>query len=184
MGAGRCFVSVTPAQLYGIETNEYAYELAQMTIQIGYIQWLRDNGYGYPAEPILRPMQNILHIDAVLAYDENGKPIEPEWPEADVMIGNPPFLGGGKIRAELGDKYVGDLFRLYDGRIPAFSDLVCYWFEKARTMIEEGKVKRAGLLATQGIRGGANRKVLEQIKETGDIFWAISDHNWILDGAT
>jgi len=53
--------------------------------------------------------------------------------------------------------------------------LVCYWFEKARAMIEEGKVKRAGLLATQGIRGGANRKVLERIKETGDIFWAQSD---------
>ena len=47
-----------------------------------------------------------------------------------------------------------------------------------------GKAKRAGLLATQAIRGGANRKVLERIKETGDIFWAQSDRNWILDGAT
>jgi hypothetical protein len=44
MGAGRPYITVTPAQLYGIETNEYAHELAQMTIQIGYIQWLRDNG--------------------------------------------------------------------------------------------------------------------------------------------
>jgi hypothetical protein len=39
-------------------------------------------------------------------------------------------------------------------------------------------------LATQGIRGGANRKVLERIKETGDIFWAQSDRDWILEGAT
>jgi SAM-dependent methyltransferase len=184
MGVGRFFVSVTPAQLYGIETNEYAHELAQMTIQIGYIQWLRDNGYGFPAEPILKQTKNILNMDAILAYDENGKSIEPEWPEADVIIGNPPFLGGGKIRAELGDKYVEDLFKLYVGRIPAFSDLVCYWFEKARAMIEEGKVKRSGLLATQGIRGGANRKVLERIKETGDIYWAYSDREWVLDGAT
>ena len=61
--------------------------------------------------------------------------------------------------------------------------MVCYWFEKARAMIEEGKVKRAGLLATNSIRGGANRKVLERIKETGDIFWAQSDRDWILDGA-
>jgi len=183
MGAGRFFVSVTPAQLHGIETNEYAYELAQMTIQIGYIQWLRDNGYGYPAEPILKPMQNIRHMDAVLAYDENGKPVEPNWPQADVIIGNPPFLGGNKIRAELGIKYVDDLFKLYEGRVPAFADLVCYWFEKARAMVETGKVRRAGLLATNSIRGGVNRRVLERIKEPGDIFWAQSNRDWVLDGA-
>ena len=62
--------------------------------------------------------------------------------------------------------------------------LVCYWFEKARAQIAAGKAKRVGLLATQAIRGGANRKVLERIKETGDIFWAQSDRNWVLDGAT
>jgi hypothetical protein len=49
-------------------------------------------------------------------------------------------------------------------------------------MIDSGKAKRAGLLATQAIRGGANRRVLERIKESGDIFWAQSDRNWILDG--
>jgi type II restriction/modification system DNA methylase subunit YeeA len=211
MGAGRFFVSVTPAQLYGIETNEYAHELAQMTIQIGYIQWLRDNGYGQPPEPILKQVKNILHMDAILAYDPlpaspksdsessvvddsshvgfgggGRRPVgvEPEWPPADVIIGNPPFLGGNKIRAELGDKYVDELFKLYERRVPATADLVCYWFEKARAMIVEGKAKRAGLLATQGIRGGANRKVLERIKETGDIFWAQADRDWILDGAT
>jgi len=184
MGAGRPYITVTPAQLYGIETNEYANELAQMTIQIGYIQWLRDNGYGSPSEPILKQTKNILNMDAILGYDENGIPKEPEWRRADVIIGNPPFLGDKKMRAELGDKYVEDLRNLYRGRIPGQSDLVCYWFEKARAMIEEGKVKRSGLLATQGIRGGANRKVLERIKLTGDIFWAYSDREWILDGAT
>ena len=123
-------------------------------------------------------------MDAILAYDEQGRPVEPEWPQADVVIGNPPFLGGNKIRQGLGDHYVDDLFALYGSRVPAFADLVCYWFEKARALIEAGKVKRAGLLATQGIRGGANRKVLERIKQTGDIFWAQSDRDWILDGAT
>lgn len=191
MGAGRFFVTVTPAQLYGIETNEYAYELAQMTIQIGYIQWLRDNGYGQPPEPILRQVRNILHMDAILRQEEVTvtskvtvtSASEPEWPPADVIVGNPPFLGGNKIRAELGDEYVDALFKLYEGRVPAFADLVCYWFEKARAMIEEGKAKRAGLLATNSIRGGVNRRVLERIKESGDIFWAQSDRDWILDGA-
>jgi hypothetical protein len=199
MGAGRFFISVTPAQLYGIETNEYAYELAQMTIQIGYIQWLRDNGYGQPAEPILRQVKNIQHMDAILGYEtlrdsverssvENqaGKSLrvyEPEWPAVDVIIGNPPFLGDKKMRAELGHKYVEDLRKLYEGRIPGQSDLVCYFFEKARAMIEKGEAKRAGLLATNSIRNGANRTVLERIKASGDIFWAQSDRDWILDGA-
>jgi type II restriction/modification system DNA methylase subunit YeeA len=182
LGAGRFFVSVTPAQLYSIETNEYAYELAQMTIQIGYIQGLRDNGYGQPSEPILKQVKNILHMDAVLAYDENGEPVEPDWPEVDVIVGNPPFLGSSKMRGELGEKYTNELFDLYGDRLPA-SDLVCYWFEKARELIEKNKTKRVGLLATQAIRGGVNRTVLDHIKQTGNIFWAQSDRDWILDGA-
>jgi len=184
MGINRPFVTVTPTQLFGIETNEYAHELAQMTIQIGYIQWLRDNGYGHPTEPILKKTKNIVKMDAILAFDEDGKPYEPEWMEVDVILGNPPFLGGKRMRSELGDEYVDKLFGLYDEHVPREADLVCYWFEKARAMIEKGKVKRVGLLGTQGIRGGANRKVLERINETGNIFWAQSDRNWILDGAT
>lgn len=173
----------SPEQLHGIEINAYAHELAQVTIWIGYIQWMRDNGYGFPSEPILKPLDTIRRMDAILAHDAEGRPVEPEWPPADVIIGNPPFLGGNKVRKELGDKVVEDLFALYAGRVPAFADLVCYWFEKARAQIEAGITQRAGLLATNSIRGGANRKVLERIKETGDIFWAISDRDWILDGA-
>ena len=50
-------------------------------------------------------------------------------------------------------------------------------------MIESGDVSRVGLLATQAIRGGANRRVLTRIKDTGDIFLAWSDEPWVLDGA-
>ena len=101
----------------------------------------------------------------------------------DVIVGNPPFLGGNRIRQGVGDEYLEALFALYNGRVPAFADLVCYWFEKARAQIAAGKAKRAGLLATNSIRGGANRVVLERIKQSGDIFWAISDRDWVLDGA-
>ena len=192
LGDSRALPLVSPEQLHGIEINLYARELAQATIWIGYIQWFRENGYGVPAEPILKPLDAIRQMDAILAMvDPKGfgkplgsSPVEPDWPAADVIIGNPPFLGGNKIRKELGDAYVDALFKLYEGRVPAFADLVCYWFEKARAQIAAGKAKRAGLLATQAIRGGANRKVLERIKETGDIFWAQSDRNWVLDGAT
>ncbi|MCX6101628.1 MAG: class I SAM-dependent DNA methyltransferase, partial [Candidatus Bipolaricaulota bacterium] len=173
-----------PRQLYGIEINEYAHELAQATVWIGYIQWLHENGFGWPAEPLLKKLDNIEHKDAILAFDADGNPVEPEWPEATVVIGNPPFLGGNHVRQELGDTYVEALFRLYRDRVPAFADLCCYWFEKARAMIEARHLQRAGLLATQGIRGGANRKTLERIKESGDISWAQSDRDWVLDGAT
>jgi type II restriction/modification system DNA methylase subunit YeeA len=173
----------SPLQLYGIEINDYAHELAQATVYIGYLQWLHNNGFGFPEPPILKPLDNIKHMDAILAYDADGRPIEPEWPEADVAVGNPPFLGGGKIRRELGDAYTTALFSLYGNTLPNFSDLVCYWFERTRAKIEGGEIKRAGLLATNSIRGGANRVVLERIKLTGDIFWAESDRDWVLEGA-
>jgi hypothetical protein len=183
LDVGRFFPAVSPSQLYGIEVNAYAHELAQATVWIGYIQWLRENGFGFPKEPILKRLDNLHEMDAILAFDDAGNPVEPEWPEATVVVGNPPFLGGNRIRRELGDTYVEGLFRLYEGRVPAFADLCCYWFERARAEIERGRLGRAGLLATQGIRGGANRTVLERIKQTGDIFWAQSDRNWILESA-
>jgi type II restriction/modification system DNA methylase subunit YeeA len=104
--------------------------------------------------------------------------------ECDVIVGNPPFLGDKFMRRELGDDYVEELRRVYHNRIPGQSDLCCYWFEKAREQIESAKCKRAGLLATQGIRGGASREVLKRIKTPGDIFFAESDRDWILAGAT
>jgi type II restriction/modification system DNA methylase subunit YeeA len=175
---------VHPSQLYGLETNVYAHELASVVVWIGYLQWLQEHGMGVPTEPILRKLDNIQHRDAILTHDSDGKPVEPEWPQADCIIGNPPFLGDKKMRSELGDSYVDTLRTLYEGRVPGGADLVTYWFEKARAQIAAGKARRAGLLATQGIRGGANRVVLERILETGGIFTAWSDREWILDGAS
>ena len=178
-GLGSFLPMVGPWQLHGIEINSYAHDLAQMTVWIGWLQWIRANGFGFPADPILRPLSdNIRLMDAILADDG-----EPEWPEVDFIVGNPPFLGDKIMRRELGDAYVDCLRSHYQGRIPGQSDLCCYWFEKARTHIADGKCQRAGLLATQGIRGGANREVLKRIKQSGDIFWAESDRPWILAGA-
>ena len=122
-------------------------------------------------------------MDALLVLSDPAHPKEPEWPKADFIVGNPPFLGGKLIRNGLGDAYVDALFDVWSDRVPRESDLCCYWFEKARHAIELNRTSRAGLLATQGIRGGANRRVLERIKSTGELFFAISDREWILDGA-
>ncbi len=125
------------------------------------------------------PIDSIEHRDAILNPDGT----EPDWPECEVLVGNPPFLGDKNMRTEMGDKYVEALRKLHTDRIPRQSDLVCYWFEKVPAMIEQGKAKRAGLLATQAIRAGASCEVLKRIKDTGNIFWAQSDRERTPDGA-
>jgi len=187
---------VTPRQLLGIELNTFASELAHVVVWIGYLQsryrrerrGLKANLMANIGTPMIDERlepgqpQRILNADAILRYDADGAPYEPEWPPARVIVGNPPFLGGNKIRSELGG-YVDDLFKLYEGRIPAFADLVTYWHEKARAQVEAGKTQRVGLISTNSIRGGANRVVLDRIKQTGDIFMAWSDNPWVLAGA-
>jgi type II restriction/modification system DNA methylase subunit YeeA len=175
--------AVGPHQLFGIEVNEYAYDLAQMTVWIGWLQWHRDNGFPITDRPILRALDNIRLMDAILDTSDPDHPREPDWPAADFIVGNPPFLGGKLLRRELGDDYVNKLFHYWRDRVRPEADLCCYWFEKARAHIEQGKCSRAGLLATQGIRGGANRETLKRIKQTGDIFFGVSDRNWVIAGA-
>ena len=182
---------VGPSQLYGIETNVYAHEMASVVVWIGYLQWRRDNGMGEPQEPILRVLTNIQHRDSIIELDGDGKPKldssgdpgEPAWPQVDFIVSNPPFLGGKLLRRNLGDAYVDAVLKLYDGRVPAEADLVTYWFEKARQMVERKQVRAVGLVATQAIRGGANREVLKRIAESGNIFMAWSDRDWINEGA-
>ncbi len=169
---------VSPRQFYGLEVNVFAHELASIVVWIGYLQWNFLNHTSDTQRPILERLDTIKLQDALLDGEQ-----ETVWPEADFIIGNPPFLGNYRMREELGDEYTVKLRKLFEGRVPGFADFVTYWFEKARAQIEQGKTKRAGLISTNSIRGGANRKVLERIKNTGDIFMAWSDEPWILDGA-
>ena len=82
LGLAQPELSVSPAQLYGIEKNPFAAELAQVVVWIGHLQWLRTNGFleGPPAEPILQALHTIECRDAILAFDDAGKPTEPPWP--------------------------------------------------------------------------------------------------------
>ena len=178
LGLQRGFPTVGPETVLGIEINPYAAELARLTVWIGEIQWMLGHGYSLSDRPILKPLQHIECRDALLDGDS-----EATWPAADAIVGNPPFLGDKKQLAELGECYVAALRQVYAGRVPGGADLVCYWFEKARAQIVAGQTQRAGLVATNSIRGGRNRKVLEQILDTSPIFNAWSDEPWINDGA-
>ena len=127
---------VRPTQLHGIEINPYAAELAQVVIWIGYLQWMQANGFSPPRDPILEPLQTIECRDAILDLSDPDKPKPAVWPEADFIIGNPPFLGSKLFRQSgLSDEYVQAMFAAFD--LPNTSDLCCYWFELARQAIEQ-----------------------------------------------
>ena len=179
MGLQRGFPSVGPANVKGIELNAYAAELARVSVWIGEIQWMRRNGFPGSRQPVLDPLETIECRDAILT-PEGG---EPEWPEADVIIGNPPFLGGKLLITNLGEEYISTLFRAYDDRVPQEADLVCYWFVKAGEQLSDSSSKRVGLVATNSIRGGANRRALERATNSRLIFNAWSDEPWVVDGA-
>ena len=177
------FPRIGPEAVLGIEINAYAAELARVTIWIGEIQWMLRHGLGYRRDPILRPLHHIETRDALLDLTDPTNPREADWPAAEFIVGNPPFLGDKLMVGGLGGGYVSALRHVFGGRLPGQSDLSCYWHEKSRAAIAAGLTRRAGLLSTQGIRGGANRRVLRRIKDTGDIFFARSDDPWILSGA-
>lgn len=180
LGFGRQIgIETGPANILGLEINEYAAELARVTVWIGDIQWSQRNGQPIARNPILRTLDGIQHRDALI----NAEGSEAEWPAADVIVGNPPFLGDKKMRGELGAEYTERLRKRYAGKVPGGADLVCYWFHKAREQILAGKAQRAGLVSTNSIRGGANRKVLDAIAEELTIFNAWGDEDWINDGA-
>ncbi len=179
LGFQRAFPEIGPPNVKGLEINPYAAELARVSVWIGEIQWMRRNGFYESHNPILKPLDTIDCRDAILTPDNT----EPKWPEADVVIGNPPFLGGKLLITTLGEDYVSKIFTTYDGRVPAEADLVCYWFEKAGQQIAAGKATRAGLVATNSIRGGANRRALQAAIDTRRIFEAWSDEPWVIDGA-
>ncbi len=173
---------VHPRQLLGIEIDEYAQQLANVVVWIGYIQNELRVGNMEGRDPILETLDNIDCRDAII--DTSGDEFAiPEWPEADFIIGNPPFIGNKRMREEMGDQSVEEIYQVWGDRVPNGADLCAYWFEKARIQIAEKKAKRAGLLATQAIRGGASRTVLRNILNTGGIFFAESDRDWLLDGA-
>ena len=172
-------IETGPDNVLGLEINAYAAELARVTVWIGEIQWMFRHGYDCRRNPILAPLSHIENRDALINPDGS----EAAWPRCDVIVGNPPFLGDKRMRAELGADTTAAIRRCYEGRVPGGADLVTYWFEKARAQIEAGQCEAAGLVATNSIRGGANRKVLDRIVQSTRIFEAWSDEPWVNEGA-
>jgi type II restriction/modification system DNA methylase subunit YeeA len=188
LGLPRGFPQIGPEVVKGIEINPYAAELARVSVWIGEIQWMIKNGFAASTNPVLKPLDTIECRDALITCDFGaegyvGRWTEATWPSADVIIGNPPFLGGKIIRSELGDDVVDALFSLYRGRVPAEADLVVYWLAKSLQAIEENRVKRVGLVTTNSVRGGANRRVMDRIADRTGFYSAWADEPWSVEGA-
>ena len=110
-----------------------------------------------------------------------------QWPQADYIVGNPPFIGKHRMREALGDGYTEALRSVYQ-YVPDSADLVMYWWDKAAELTRTGKVKRFGFITTNSLRQTFNRKVLQHhldAKQPISLAFAIPDHPWVdsADGA-
>ena len=184
MGLPRGFPRTGPENVLGIELNPYAAELARASVWIGEIQWMRRNGFEASRNPVLRSLNNIECRDALLYTDgSNEHPVEAAWPKSDVIVGNPPFLGSHSILEELGEAYAESLRAVFADRVPGTADFVVYWFEKAARMLSRNETARFGFVATQSIRRKFNRAPIEQYNSQIEVYSAVSDDPWVINGA-
>ena len=175
---------IGPKNMLGIDIDPFAADLTRMSLWIGYIQWNIERNIDTTRDPVLGRAEQIECRDAILAEDEEGNPIPAEWPEAEFVVGNPPFLGGKLMLEELGGDYIAGLRAVWGDAIGGHSDLCAYWHELARREIDRRNVVRAGLLATSSITGRETRGVLEGVCASGGIFAAYRDEEWVNDGAS
>lgn len=179
LGLPREFPRVGPECVLGIELNPYAAELARVSVWIGEIQWMRRNGFDAARNPILRTLGNIQQRDAIVNPDGSAT----VWPDAEAILGNPPYLGAKLLKRKLGVHETAAIRAVFDGKLPHFTDLVCYWFENAKAMIEAGRAQRAGFVATNSIRKNTNLPVMHRIVAATRIFDAWNEEKWTIDGA-
>lgn len=186
--------TVDPHQFLGMEINPRAAAIAELVLWIGYLQWhVRTKG-GQPSEPILRAFKNIQVKDAVLTWDgypdipfEDGKqafpnPRRPKWPDADFIIGNPPFIGGKDLRARIGSEKTEALWAA-NPEMNESADFVMYWWDRAAdTLLRKGTpLRRFGFVTTNSISQVFQRRVMERHlakKKPLSLVMAIPDHPW------
>ena len=112
------------------------------------------------------------------------------WPQADFIVGNPPFVGPARMRDALGDGYTEALRKTYKGNVPESADLVMYWWYNAAEQVKQRAAERFGFITTNSLKQTFNRRVMQPFLE-GDtpplvLKFAIPDHPWVdsADGAS
>lgn len=195
--------TIDPHQFLGLELNPRAAAIAELVVWIGYLQQHYRTRTGHPAEPILKAFRNINFgrrdgYDAVLTWDDyplptvvenNGKRIEtfpnarrPDWPEAEFIVGNPPFIGGKDLRSRLGSHYAQTLWSVHK-HMNESADFVMYWWDRAAELLtrKETPLRRFGLVTTNSISQVFQRRVMERHLNAPhpiSLIFAIPDHPW------
>jgi SAM-dependent methyltransferase len=126
----------------------------------------------------------VLDPDAKLPIYRYINPRPSVWPEADFIVGNPPFIGGKDLRAELGDGYVEALWASR-GKKSDSIDFVMYWWDQAAAILRAkgSRLRRFGLITTNSIVQRFSRRVLEKHLNAPSagisLVFAVPDHPWI-----
>jgi hypothetical protein len=134
-----------------------------------------------PTPRIVHPVtgKRVPDPEARLPYYEYHGARQAEWPRADFIVGNPPYLGQGRQRDAFGDGYVEALRAAYP-ELPPSIDFVMYWWHKAAEEVAAGRTVRAGLITTNTITQKQNRGVIASAAEEGaHVVWAAPDHPWV-----
>ncbi|MBD8619298.1 class I SAM-dependent DNA methyltransferase [Sphingomonas sp. CFBP 13728] len=180
--------TVHPRHFLGLELNPRAAAIAELVLWLGYLQWQLRNRRTI-ADPVLEKLDNIATMDAVLTHDgfaEDGTRTNPrraDWPDADYIVGNPPFIGkGSAMRNALGERYLAALWKAHP-QINRSADFVMYWWDRAAERLTETgtRLKRFGFVTTNSITQEFSRRVITKRLAAPapiGIVLAIPDHPW------
>jgi hypothetical protein len=133
-----------------------------------------------PTPRITHPVTGEMVPDptATLPYMEHVGARPAPWPDADFIVGNPPYMGKPRQREALGDGYVESLRSVYPA-VPDAADYVMYWWYRAAERVAQGRTLRAGLITTNTVTQAQNRAVIAQAETQGArVMWAVADHPW------
>lgn len=190
--------TVDPRQFMGIEVNPRAAAIADLMLRIGFLQQHYRIHTGHPAEPILQAHGNIRHQDALVTWEgapaaifgrEDGEVrlIWPnarltDWPEAEFIVGNPPFIGGKDLRGRLDPGYAETVWRLHP-QMNTSADFVMYWWERAADILtqEGSRLRRFGFVTTNSITQVFQRRTTERWLNGArplSLVYAVPDHPW------
>ena len=168
---GQAGPRIGPQQFYGLELNPRAAKIAELVLWIGWLRNRLKDDPGAVPEPVLKGSANLNmgrrgRYDAILRLTETGEPDYEnpkmaEWPEAEFIVGNPPFIGGKDLRERLGDDYAEAMWAAND-RVPKSADFVMQWWDRAaHTLVAEGSpLHRFGFVTTNSITQEFSRRVI------------------------
>ncbi len=168
--------AVTPLQLFGMDILPTAVEIARVTLTLAKELEVLEAEKLSDADGLYLP-ESPLPLDNLDKQIQCADALFTEWPKADAIVGNPPYLGAKMLAPMHGRDYADKVRKAFPG-VPGMADFCVYWFRKAHDVLEPGGC--AGLVGTQNIRNNNSRSGgLDYIADNnGLITEAVSSQVW------